>query len=279
MTAILAGIIWHTQSNQLKVVFFDVGQGDAALIQQGNNQILIDGGPDGKKVMEKLGEYVPFWDRKIEIVIATHPDEDHISGLTDVMSNYNIGEIIDNGVSSDSQIYKKYEDLITKKKINHIEAKAGTEIKIGEEAKLDIISPDGMEEKNNPKDTNVSSIVSKLIYNNHSILFTGDFTTEGELAMIDNPPANFQNGPAVAGVNTSNLPVDLTAEILKVGHHGSKYATSDEFLNAVKPAEAVISVGKNNRYGHPAPEVLDRLSARKINIKRTDEVGDIEYNF
>lgn len=84
------GIIHSAQSKQLKVIFLDVGQGDSILIEQGDKQILIDGGPDGKKVMEKLGEYVPFWDRQIELIIATHPDGDHITGLTDVMNNYKV---------------------------------------------------------------------------------------------------------------------------------------------------------------------------------------------
>jgi competence protein ComEC len=276
---VLAGIIFNFQSNQLKVVFLDVGQGDSILIQQGSKQILIDGGPDGKKVMEKLGEYVPFWDRNIEVVIATHPDEDHISGLTDVMENYSISEVIDNGVSSNSQIYKKYEDIISSKNINHIEGKVGMEIKIGSDAKLDILSPDGTQEKNSPKDTNLSSIVSKLTYQNHTFLFTGDFTAEGELAFLGNPTINFKNGTAVAGINTLNSTINLKADVLKIGHHGSKYATSNEFLDAVKPSEAVISVGKNNRYGHPNAEVLNKLLEHKVNIKRTDEIGDVEYDF
>jgi competence protein ComEC len=255
-----AGIIHSSGSKELKVIFFDVGQGDAALIEQGSKQILIDGGPDGKKVMEKLGEYVPFWDRNIEVVIATHPDEDHISGLTDVMENYNVGEVIDNDVNSDTQIYKKFKDTIQQKGIGEIEGKSGMDINIGENIKMKILSPDGTQDKNNPKDTNLSSIVAKLTYGDKSFLFTGDFPTEGEPMLI-----------------SKNL--DLHSEILKVAHHGSKYATSDEFLSAVKPEEAVISVGKNNRYGHPAQEVLDRLTSHKIKIIRTDEKGDIEYNF
>jgi len=259
ITFIPAGIIHSSESKELKVIFFDVGQGDSALIEQGSKQILIDGGPDGKKVMEKLGEYVPFWDRNIEVVIATHPDEDHISGLTDVMENYNIGEVIDNGVNSDTQIYKKFKDIIAQKGIGEIEGKAGMDINIGENIKMKIISPDGTEDKNNPKDTNLSSIVTKLTYGDKSFLFTGDFPTEGEPTLISK---NF----------------DLHSQVLKVAHHGSKYATSDEFLDKVHPEEAVISVGKNNRYGHPAQEVLDRLNAHKIKILRTDERGDVEYD-
>lgn len=255
-----AGIIHSAQSKELKVIFLDVGQGDSILIEQGDKQILIDGGPDGKKVMEKLGEYVPFWDRNIEVVIATHPDEDHIAGLTEVMSNYNISEVIDNGVNSNSQIYKKFKDIIQSRGIGEIEGKSGIEINLTNDAKLSILSPDGTQEKNNPKDTNLSSIVSKLTYKNNSLLFTGDLPFDGEANLMNNK-------------------IDLSANILKVAHHGSKYATSDDFLNAVIPSEAIISVGKDNRYGHPAPEVLDRLSAHKIDIKRTDQVGDAEYDF
>jgi competence protein ComEC len=228
--------------------------------------------------MEKLGEYVPFWDRQIEVVIATHPDQDHIGGLPEVMENYKIGEEIDNEVSSETQIYKKFEDVLYQKQIHHVEGAEGMEIKIGTEAKLTILSPDGTEEKDNPKDTNVSSIVAKLIFQNHSILLTGDFPTGGELALLGNSTGNYQSGSAVAGVSTINLS-DLRADIMKIGHHGSKSSTSNNFLEAVKPSEAVISVGKNNRYGHPASEVLDRLGAHGINIKRTDEAGDVEYDF
>lgn len=259
LVAILGGVIWYQQKEELKVVFFDVGQGDSILIQQGNKQILIDGGPDGKRVMEKLGEYVPFWDREIEIVIATHPDEDHIDGLIDVMENYNIGEVIDVGVEVDTQVYKKYREVITQKNISHLEGKIGMEIQLADNTKLEIISPDGTQDKNNPKDTNITSVVSRLTSGDNSFLFTGDLTTEGEQILM-------------------NKNYNLRSRVLKVAHHGSKYATSDEFLNTVSPQEAVISVGKNNRYGHPSTEVLDRLNTHKIMIKRTDEIGDVEYD-
>ncbi|HLN19308.1 MAG TPA: ComEC/Rec2 family competence protein [Patescibacteria group bacterium] len=260
LAAILAGIIYYEQKQSLKVIFFDVGQGDSILIEQGSKQILIDGGPDGKKVMEKLGEYVPFWDRQIEVVIATHPDQDHIDGLVDVLENYNVGEVIDSGVKVETQIFKKLKEVEEVKGVKVMEGKAGMNVEIGDGAKLEILSPDGTEDKENPKDTNISSIVSRLTFGDNSFLFTGDMTAEKELALIGN--ALVQH-----------------SRVLKIAHHGSKYATSEEFLNAVDPSEAVISVGKNNRYGHPAPDVLSRLEAHKIIIKRTDEKGDIEYEF
>jgi competence protein ComEC len=271
IAAILAGVIWYQQKEELKVVFFDVGQGDSILIEQGSKQILIDGGPDGKKVMEKLGEYVPFWDRQIEIVIATHPDEDHIDGLIDVMENYNIGEVIDNAVDADSQVYKKYKDVIATRNINHVEGKSGMEIRLNDSAKLEILSPDGTQDKSNPKDTNITSIVSKLTTDKNSFLFTGDLTIEGEQKLLTSLGSKSPIGLLE--------PKSLKSDILKVAHHGSKYATSDEFLDIVRPQEAVISVGKNNRYGHPSEDVINRLGAHKIMIKRTDEEGDVEYEF
>jgi competence protein ComEC len=254
---ILAGIIYHSQKQELTVNFIDVGQGDAILISQGNKQILIDGGPDGQKLLEKLGKYIPFWDRNIEVVIATHPDQDHIDGLIDAMKTYSIGEVIDNSEDADSEVYKKYLEIIGEKNVPRIKGQKGMDIKISDDANLEILNP-GDNLDNNPKDTNADSIVAKLVYGENSFLFTGDFPIEKEPELISKN-------------------IDLKSNVLKVAHHGSKYATSADFLDKVAPQDAIISVGKNNRYGHPASETLDRLNAKKIRILRTDEAGDIKY--
>jgi competence protein ComEC len=254
---ILAGIIFSSQKQELTVNFLDVGQGDAILISEGSKQILIDGGPNGQILLEKLGKYIPFWDRNIEVVIATHPDQDHIDGLIDVMKTYNVGEVIDNSEDADSQVYKKYKEVISEKNIPRLKGQQGMDIKISDDVNLSILSPgDALE--NNPKDTNADSIVAKLTYGENSFLFTGDFPIEKEPELIE------KNS-------------DLSSNVLKVAHHGSKYASSNEFLDKVAPKDAVISVGKNNRYGHPSAEALDRLTVHKINILRTDEKGDIIY--
>ena len=258
ITLVLTGIIWHSKSQKLSVDFLDVGQGDAILISQGSKQILIDGGPNGQILLEKLGEYIPFWDRNIEVIIATHPDQDHIDGLIDAMNAYSVSEVIDNSAESDSQVYKKYRETIEEKNIPRIKGQEGMNIKISEDAKLEIFGP-GENLENNPKDTNADSIISKLTYGENSFLLTGDLPDEKEQLLI--------------GKN-----IDLKSNVLKVSHHGSKYATTSEFLEEVSPKDAVISVGKNNRYGHPAEETLDRLSEKKINILRTDEINDITYN-
>lgn len=274
----MTGILHSQQSQELQVIFFDVGQGDAILIQQGSRQILIDGGQNGQKMMEKLGEYVPFWDRDIEVIIATHPDQDHISGLIDIMENYRVGLAIDNGVESDSQTYKKYKKTIEEKNIRREEGRAGMSIRVGDDVQMKILNPDGTQEKNNPKDTNESSIVAKLETGENSFLFTGDFTTKAEIALLKGPEIDFKNRTAVAGADNSERITNWKARVLKVGHHGSKYSTSETLLDAVKPEEAIISVGRNNRYGHPAEDIIKRLDSRRIKVIRTDEIGDVEYD-
>lgn len=254
---IFFGIISNTQNEKLSVAFLDVGQGDAILISQGSMQILIDGGPSGKKLMEKLGEQIPFWDREIELVIATHPDADHIGGLVDVLKNYIVDEVIESGAKSESQVFGVYEKIIEDKKIEKQIAKRGMKIKISNDAQLEIINPDD-ESIKNLKDTNSASIVARLAFGENSFLFTGDLPMETEAQMLKN-----------------NLFVPT--KILKVSHHGSKSATSAEFLDQVRPEQAIISVGKDNRYGHPTPETLTRLKAKNIPIFRTDELGDLIY--
>lgn len=258
ISLILAGIIWHEQDKTLKVIFLDVGQGDAILIEQGSNQILIDGGPNGQVLMEKLGKYIPFWDRNIEVVLATHPDQDHIEGLAEAMKNYKIDSLVETEAQTDSQIYKKFEETIAQKNIQKIEGRLGVKIKLTD-AEMELLGPGEEIPPEVLKETNPFSLVSKLSFGQNSFLFTGDLPNEEELALISNG-------------------LDLNSRVLKVGHHGSKYSTSNEFLDTVKPLDAIISVGKNNHYGHPAPETLERLAAKGAQIYRTDETGDIEYD-
>lgn len=243
-----------SRSQELKIYFLDVGQGDAILISQGNQQVLIDGGPSEQVLMEKLGQFIPFWDRKIEVLLATHPDKDHIAGLMAVVKNYQVGAIINSRVPQESEIFQEFEKLISQERITEMAGEPGLKINWLSGASLKIL------EAKIAKDTNQGSIVARLDFGENSFLFTGDITeTEEKELMATNPDA-------------------LPADFLKVAHHGSKYATSVEFLDSVKPKEAIISVGKNNRYGHPTPEVLSRLEEKGITILRTDQNGDIVYN-
>jgi len=255
---ILAGIVVSLRKNVLKVTFLDVGQGDSILISQGLNQVLLDGGKDGKALLEKLGKYIPFWDRNIEMIIASHPDQDHIGGLIDVLKSYRVNSVLETNAQSESATYKELEEKIIAKNAQKIEAKKGVTIKFPDGTTADVLYPVGSMPEAIDNAGNDHSVVMKLVSGENSFLFTGDLPTTSENEII-----------------AKN--VDIKADILKVAHHGSKYATSNEFLDAVKPAEAIISVGKNNSYGHPNQEVLQRFLQHKIKIFRTDELGDIIY--
>lgn len=255
---ILSAIIFFSKNSPLQIIFLDVGQGDAILISQGSQQLLIDGGKDGKLLLEKLGKYIPFWDRDIEAVIETHPDQDHIGGLVGVLGAYNIGSVLETKMQSDSQTFKKLEDEIVVNKIEKVEAKKDVKIKFTNGATVEVLYPFETVADINGKDTNMYSVVVRLIIGGNKFLLTGDLPTTEENKLLENN-------------------VDIKADFLKVAHHGSKYATSNSFLEAVKPNDAIISVGKNNSYGHPNQEVLQRLISHRINILRTDESGDIVY--
>lgn len=250
-------IQFSLQSQSLKVIFVDVGQGDAILISQGQNQVLIDGGKDGKVILEKLGRHVPFWDRTIEAVIVTHPDQDHIGGLISVAKSYKIGTILETGAKSNSQTYNTWENLIGSKNIPKIETLKNAAIKFPGGAQIKILYP--FSSAGGAGDGgNDWSVVAKLNFGENKFLFTGDLPGAKEAELVADK-------------------ADIKADVLKVSHHGSKYATSEEFLNNVSPEEAIISAGKNNSYGHPAPEIIERLLKLGVMIWRTDEMGDIQY--
>jgi competence protein ComEC len=239
----------------LKVVFFDVGQGDSIFIEGPcSHQILIDGGPDNK-VLEKLSQNMPFWDNSLDLVVLTHPDYDHLSGLIEVLKRYEVENILWTGVSGKTNAYDKWIDSIEKEDLNTIISQKG--LKISSEScsagniEMEVIYPFENLEGREVKDINESSIVLKMDFKKSSFLFTGDITepVEDQLEKVN-------------------------ADLLKVAHHGSKTSTSEDFLNKVSPMIAVISSGKDNSYGHPHKEVLERL--KRIEVLRTDHMGDIE---
>ncbi|MBU2036822.1 MBL fold metallo-hydrolase [Patescibacteria group bacterium] len=256
-----AGFVWSRVlgqdfSDKVRIDFLDVGQGSAILVlAPNNNQVLIDGGPSDA-VLAKLGEALPFGDRQIELLILTHPDSDHLSGLVEVLKRYEVNQILETGIVADSAEYQTWNDLIKQKNIPVIFAQAGQTIKIADNLAIKILYPlakiNGQEFKN----TNATSIVGKIIYGQNTVLFTGDAEKQTEQPLL-------------------MLGADLKADILVVGHHGSKNSTSLEFLAAVMPSIAVIQVGAKNTYGHPTQEVLSRL--KEIDIFRTDLDSDIDF--
>ena len=255
---ILGGVIFYSKNSQeLKVIFLDIGQGDAILIVQGKNQVLIDGGKSGRLLLERLGKFIPFWDRQIEAVVATHPDQDHIGGLASVLRNYKVETVMETKAQSQTQVYKRWEDEIEKEQARRVEAVRGARIKFPNGALAEIIYPFYSLADSQSKDKNADSIVIKLTFGEEIFLLTGDLPSKQEKVLVDSG-------------------LDLKARILKAGHHGSKHSTSAEFLKSVKSEEAIISVGKNS-YGHPHPDVLGRLREQRIEFYRTDEKGNIVY--
>ena len=255
------GMIFYTvlaesQNNILKVSFLDVGQGDAIFIESpAGNQLLIDGGPN-KNILNALSRVMPFYDRSIDMILTTHPDQDHIGGIPEVLKNYSVGEYIDSGATSSTGTYKELENEIKNNNIPIEIARAGEIIDLGGGTFLKILYPVS-EPKG--KDTNEYSIVAKLYYGNSTFLFTGDAPTDVEqyLAKIDGD--------------------ELKSEVLKVAHHGSRNSLSPEFLSAVLPEYSVISAGKNNSFGHPHGEITDFLDSIKSKILSTYDMEDIIF--
>lgn len=263
--AVLAGAaalvwigVWRSASiGYLKTVFFDVGQGDAIFIETPTRrQILVDGGPSAK-ILAKLAAEMNFWDNRIDVVILTHPDADHISGLVDVFRRYQIGLFVHPGISQPTAEYREILKIVKEKKIPVWVARQGSRIEFGDGASAEILwPPAGL--PHNISNTNRSSVVGKFNFGSKSFLFMADVETQEERNIID-----------FAGAG-------IRADVLKVGHHGSKNASGENFLAVVQPYFSVISVGKNNRYGHPHPAVISRLEKIGSRILRTDIMGNIK---
>ncbi len=260
---ILNVFCWHeifvlSNNNYLTVEFLDVGQGDSAFIETPEmHQILIDGGP-GSTVLSKLAKNMPFWDKSLDLVILTHPDLDHMQGLLYVLERYKVDFILWTGVKKITPEYDEWIRVLEEQQkmgAKIVIAESGQELKAGNlliNTLYPFFSLEGQEMKSSANNT---CVVNKLIYGNNSFLFTGDISTSAEKELIN------------SGEN-------IVSNVLKVAHHGSKYSTSNLFLESVRPEVAIISVGKNS-YGHPTPEVLERLADFDIETLRTDQKGDI----
>jgi len=249
-------IVWNLlQFDETTVAFLDVGQGDAILISHGTHQILIDGGPDGTILMEQLGAQMPFWDRNIEIVIATHSDGDHIDGLISVFKNYFVDQFWHTNAGKDTSVYRALNHYAkNESNIKDIIAYSGLSANLGEGIYLDVVYP-LRDDVSDVEDINNVSIVTLLTVGEDVFYFGGDLTSNIE----------------------DSLPIDDRVTVLKAGHHGSKSSTSEMFLQKTKPRDVVISVGGDNRYGHPYTDVLQNIKDIGAQIFRTDLQGTIVY--
>lgn len=254
-----AALVWMAYSapdEKLTIAFLDVGQGDSIFIQSPTGrQVLIDGGVD-RDVLASLAHVMPFFDRSIDVVIATHPDKDHIGGLPYVFQRYDVDVAIDPGLEVNTEGYDFYADTRDQEKdIVYREARRGDVINLGGGAYIRVLFPDidpaGME-------TNDASIVAQLVYGETEVMLTGDAPDETERKLV-------------------SIDSHLTSDILKAGHHGSKTSTSQEFIESVHPTYTIISAGKDNSYGHPHADVVARLIAASTTILTTFEEGTIVF--
>lgn len=246
----------------LRVYALDVGQGDGLLVisPQGKT-ILIDAGPTeaGDEIVVALRNHGV---KQVDLMVATHPHADHIGGMRKVFDNFRVKKFLDSGQTYGSATYEKLLREIQENKTPYIKAVRGQSIEIEPGVKFDVYGPPDplFTDKDIGKDRsvqNANSVVLRLSYGTFAMLFTGDAEFETEDRLMK------------AGAN-------LKANVLKIGHHGSRHATSGKFLTTVAPQFAIISVGADNDYGHPAQLTMDRLKTAKIKTLRTDLQGELE---
>lgn len=251
-----APVLTDGSERTLTVAFFDVGQGDATFIESPTGvQVLIDGGPDAS-VLRALSTEMGFFDRTIDVVIATHADSDHVGGLPDVFERYAVATVVLTENTGESTTADEFRTRAHEEGAALHLARSGTVYDLGGGALLTILFPDRDVAL---LESNASSIIARLEYGETEFLFTGDAPAAVEEYLVS------VHGSA------------LQSDVLKVGHHGSKTSTSELFLEAVAPTYAVISAGKDNRYGHPHADVLKTIADAGAQSLGTYEEGTLTF--
>jgi beta-lactamase superfamily II metal-dependent hydrolase len=248
--------------DETKVVVLDVGQGDSILvITPGNKTALVDAGEpgDGKIILAALKKYGVD---HLDLLVATHPHADHIGAADEVIKGTNVGRVLYSGVPHTTKNYEDFLKAVDEKKIPLTRAEPGQTFELGGGGVIRVLAPieplfTKEDLRSGGNEPNANSVVARFDYGEFSMLLTGDAEEQTERERLIKNGANFQ------------------ATVLKVGHHGSKYATSEDFLKRGGFKLAVISAGTDNRYGHPSQEVLDRLKAAGVRVYRTDFQGEI----
>ncbi|KKR50736.1 MAG: Competence protein ComEC [Candidatus Curtissbacteria bacterium GW2011_GWA1_40_16] len=243
---------------RVRIIACDVGQGDGILIiTPGGRDVVIDGGP-GSKIADCLSRYMPFWDRTVEMMVLSHPQQDHMEGQMAVFANYKVEHMVTTGVKNDTELHREWQKALVAEGSKVYKPVAGDSISV-DGVNFEVLWPASVRyniwEVAPPTDVNESSVILRLSYSGQCAYFTGDIPKE-ILEMV----------------------ADRNCSILKVAHHGSKTGTSPRVLEEIKPAVAIISVGKNNRFGHPHKEVVDMLEAAHSKILRNDQLGNVEVD-
>jgi competence protein ComEC len=260
LAAVLFGVWreWRVRPDgNVTVSVLDVGQGDGIFITgPSGQQIVVDGGPD-LSTLGGIGRRMSFFDRTIDLLVLSHPHLDHLFALPDLLKRYKVQAVLITGVRDDLPQYEEILRIIRTEKIPVIIADPSKDIDLGDGMMIDVIWPrpvyQGVED---PGGGNDSSVVFKLVYGEDAMLFTGDMEEKEEAEVLS------------SGTN-------IEADILKVAHHGSKTSSSTGFLMAVRPSLAVISVGAQNSYKHPSPEVIERFETLGIPYRMTAREGTI----
>lgn len=240
----------------LTVAFLDVGQGDAIFIEAPNKtQVLIDAGR-GREVLRELGQVMPFWDKSLDMIIATHDDADHIGGFPAVLDSFRVDQSVRSSVTASTTVATAFTEGLEEEGSAGMNLLRGDRVKISPEVSLEVLFPDRMIHE---VDANDASLVTRLSYGDTCFILTGDAPQAVEEYLVE--------------LDTG----ELDCEVLKVGHHGSKTSTSREFVRAVSPEYAIISYGCDNSYGHPHPEVMSVLQDEGVRVVSTCEEGTITF--
>jgi len=262
VVAILVSVAAATMpDDNLHISFLDVGQGDAILIQKGNQQVLVDGGPRPQAISLGLGNKMPFWDRTIDLVVLTHPGADHATGLVEVLQRYKVKQVLYPDLDFKSDIYDEWLRLIKEKNIKYTIAQAGQQIDLGDGVVVKVLNPQIPLLTGTESDIDNNGVVLSISMGEVSFLLTADIMWEAEFELTARR-------------------ANLNSTVLKVGHHGSDTSTTQEFLAVVSPQLAVISVGKDNPFGHPSDEVMERLKEKlgSENIYQTYDAKTNEHH-
>ncbi len=256
VVVLVGGMVATLPDGKLHVYALDVGQGDALLIRSPEGHVaLIDGGPDPVLMSARLGETLPFWQRRVDLLLVTHPDSDHLSGLVPLVENYQVERIVQGGSMGKSSLGTEWQRRLEAGGIHAQYVQRGDCILMGE-TRLRVLHP-ADDLPYHAWDENERSLVVMLEYGRFRMLFTGDIGAQAEAELL-------------------NADADLSATVLKISHHGSNAGSTEAFLAEVAPQVALVSVGAENRFGHPSPAVLERLAAIEARVFRTDTSGTIE---
>lgn len=258
---LIAEIVRSPDKDTVEIYFFNVGQGDSELIQKGNYQILIDGGPDDS-VLSELGKAMPLRDRNIEVLILSHPHADHLTGINQLLERYSIGKIYFNGVTYTSNGYLEFLNKIKDKNIIASVPEIDDRIYPFPNANLQFLWPGDKYKERTVDNANNSSEVVRFCYFSECALFLGDLETDGQKEMF---------------AELDNQKIQYHTPISKIAHHGSTNGTDQNTLDKIKPIYTIISVGADNKFGHPHAATLDLLPRMDIKTYRTDRDGTVQF--